>query len=184
MNKNKGIQKYLMKRFLEIKNYSFKKNKENVGLLFIIFLINCLIIPTFSFNYIRNLENEEIVNEIIVKVLDINDKIIYSGFNYDNKTIEGNQITFEWYERFSILDSIFYNISNLVEIDFSNFNSTGITSMRNLFYLCSNLKKINFGSHFDTSLVINMENMFKECTSLEYLNLSTFDTSKTNFCKY
>ena len=57
----------------------------------------------------------------------------------------------------SNLDNLFYSIHNLVEIDFSKFNSTGIISMRNVFFNCSNLKKINFGSHFDTSLVINME---------------------------
>jgi len=174
----------MMNLLQEIKNYSLNKNKENKGILFIIFLINCLIIPIFSSNYIRKLENEEIENEVIVKVLNITNEIIYPGFNYDNKTIEGNQITFKWHERFSILDNIFYNISNLIEIDFSNFNSTGITSMRNLFYFCSNLKKINFGSHFDTSLVTNMENMFKECSSLEYLNLSTFDTSKNNYFNF
>ena len=168
----------------EIKNYSLNKYNEKVGLLFFLILINCLIIPVFSSTYIRKLENEEIVNEIIVKVLDINDSIIYPGFIFDEKTIEGNQITFIWHERFSNLDNIFYNISNLIEIDFSNFNSTGITSMRNLFYYCSNLKKINFGNHFDTSLVTNMENMFKECTSLEYLNLSTFDTSNNNYFNF
>jgi len=171
----------LHKKEREIKIYSFNKYNEYVGLLFIIFLINCLIVPIFSSIYIRKLENEEIVNEIIVKVLDINDSIIYSGFSFDDKIIEGNQIIFKWYERFLYLDNIFYNLSNLIEIDFSNFNSTGIISMRNLFYHCSNLKVIYFGNHFDTSLVTNMENMFKECTSLEYLNLSTFDTSKNNY---
>ena len=163
---------------------NFNKHNENIGLLFIMFLINGLIIPSLSSNDIRKLENEEIVNEIIVKVLDINDTIIYPGFSFDEKIIEGNQIIFKWYERFSNLDNIFYNLSNLVEIDFSNFNSTGITSMRNLFYFCTNLKKINFGSNFDTSLVTNMENMFKECQSLEYLNLSTFDTSITNYLNF
>jgi len=62
MNKNRGVQKFLSKQFLEIKKYSLKKNKENLGLLFIIFLINCIIIPIFSFNYIRKLENGETVN--------------------------------------------------------------------------------------------------------------------------
>ena len=181
--------KILIKKEKEIKKYSYlylycNKHKKNIGLLFIVVLINCLIIPIFSSNYIRNLENDEMVNEIIIKVLDINDDIIYSEFSFDDKIIEGNQITLKWIELLPNLDFIFYNISNIVEIDFSNFNSTGITSMRNSFCNCSNLKKINFGRHFDTSLVGNMENMFKECTSLEYLNLSTFDTSKTKYFNF
>jgi len=170
----------IQKRKREVNKYSFNKNNESVGLLFIVILIYCLIIPIFSSIDNRKLENEEIINEIIIKVLDINDSIIYSGFSFDGKIIEGNQITLKWNKTLTNLDNIFYSMPNLVEIDFSNFNSTGITSMRNSFYNCSNLKKINFGNHFDTSLVINMENIFKECTSLEYLNLSTFDTSKTN----
>ena len=174
----------IQKNDREIKKYSLNKHLDKIEFLFIVVVINCLIIPIFSSNYIRKLENDEIVNEIVIKVLDINDTIIYSGFSFDDKIIEENQITFKWYERFSNLDNIFYNISNLVEVDFSNFNSTGIVSMKNLFYFCSNLKKINFGSHFDTSLVTNMESMFKECNSLEYLNLSTFDTSKTKYLSF
>jgi len=175
----------IYKKEKEINKYSnfiyCNNDKKIIEFLFIAVLINCLIIPIFSSNYSRELENDGIVNEIIIKVLNINDDIIYSEFSFDDQIIEGNQITLKWYEKLPNLDFIFYNISNLVEVDFSNFNSTGITSMRNSFCNCSNLKIMNFGNHFDTSLVINMENMFKECTSLEYLNLSTFDTSKTKY---
>lgn len=65
-----------------------------------------------------------------------------------------------------------------------NFNTSKVTNMRRMFYLCKNLKSFNLRSAinqnvflgFDTSSVTNMEGMFSDCTSLTVLDLSSFDT--------
>ena len=73
------------------------------------------------------------------------------------------------------MDSIFQE-TNLISIDLSNQNTTGMKSMSNLFYHSTALKTINFGIYFDTSQVTSMSGMFGYCQSLESLDLSTFDT--------
>ena len=46
--------------------------------------------------------------------------------------------------------------------------------MAHLFNKCRNLTKVNFGSNFDTSKVTNMRNLFYSCKELNELDLSTF----------
>lgn len=53
----------------------------------------------------------------------------------------------------------------------------GITSTKNMFKNCTNLKSINL-SGLDTSKVTDMSGMFCDSSSLEELDLSGFDTSK------
>ena len=46
----------------------------------------------------------------------------------------------------------------------------------NLFYNFSNVSEINFNNNFDTSNTVNMDQMFNNCTRLVSLDLSSFDT--------
>ena len=98
---------------------------------------------------------------------------------------------------------MFQGLSNLVEIDLSNFDASKVTAMNNMLSSCINLEKINFGkintssvqrmdylfsnsaklssidvSNFDTSSVTKMERMFAGCTSLTSIDVSNFDTKK------
>ena len=52
-----------------------------------------------------------------------------------------------------------------------------IDSCNGMFYECSNITEIDL-SHFDSSNVTEMVFMFGNCSSLQYLNLSNFDTSQ------
>lgn len=65
-------------------------------------------------------------------------------------------------------------------ITFDNFNTSKVTNMAEMFYSCSNIKKINV-TNFDTSNVTNMNHMFDTCDLLSSLDLSSFDTSKLTF---
>ncbi len=65
--------------------------------------------------------------------------------------------------------------SDLVSIDFDNFNTSNVTNMSKMFYNVTSLKTINL-SKFDTSKVTNLSYMFY-FTVLETLDLSNFDTS-------
>ena len=60
---------------------------------------------------------------------------------------------------------------NIVSIDFSNFNISGIVSLKNIFKGCYNLISVNF-NNFKADSVLNMESMFSECSSLISIDLS------------
>ena len=62
------------------------------------------------------------------------------------------------------------------EIDLSNADTSGVTSMRSMFYECRKLKTVKFGA-INTSNVTNMGGMFNYCNSLESVDLSSFNTS-------
>lgn len=62
------------------------------------------------------------------------------------------------------------------EIDLSNADTSGVTSMKSMFYECGNLVKLDISS-FDTSNVKSMFQMFSNCSKLESLDVSHFNTS-------
>ena len=86
-------------------------------------------------------------------------------------------VTIEWNKKKTKYEKIFQEIDTVIEVDLSNFDSSGIVSMKSMFINCNHLKYINFEG-FDTSLVTNMESMFEGCASLLSLDLSSFDTTK------
>ena len=72
---------------------------------------------------------------------------------------------------------MFYNCSNITEIDLSNFDSSLANDMRYMFKNCTSLISINL-TNFNTSNAQIMLDMFSYCSSLTSLNLSSFNTSK------
>lgn len=75
------------------------------------------------------------------------------------------------------MEEMFWNCTGLESIKFgSNFKTVNVTTMRNMFYGCYNLKTLDL-STFNTSNVANMTQMFLGCSSLTSLNLSNFDTN-------
>ena len=73
------------------------------------------------------------------------------------------------------LSSMFHDCENLSEIDFSQFDTQGVTNMFWMFCNCKSLKQLDL-SGFDTSNVVSMEEMFYGCRSLRSLDLSAFNT--------
>ena len=67
--------------------------------------------------------------------------------------------------------------SYVTYIDLSNFDSSNITDMSNMFLDCASLRRIKLTNKFNTSKVINMESMFRGCKNLTSLDLSNFDTT-------
>ena len=72
-----------------------------------------------------------------------------------------------------------FNVSHryLTSIDTSLAYTSEFTSMRQMFYNCSNLVDIDV-STFDTSRVTDMSGMFMGCTSLEYVEIKSLNKSK------
>ena len=73
--------------------------------------------------------------------------------------------------------SMFEGCSSLVTLDLSGFDTSRITNFSNLFKNCTSLKNIDLSS-FNTSSALIFANMFMNCSSLQSIDLSNFNTSK------
>ena len=107
----------------------------------------------------------------------INQSIINNQYNFENKD---NTIKLSWNEPIDYCTGLFWDCSNITEIDLSEFNSSRNTQTFRMFEGCSSLTSINF-ANFDTSKVTFMGCMFLNCYSISSLDLSNFDTSKVIF---
>ena len=94
-----------------------------------------------------------------------------------NDITETYKVILEWNKLIDNMDNFFYNLGNVIEIDLSDFDSSEVTSMAFLFYLCTKLENIKFGN-INTSSLTDMRGMFGFCYSLYSIDLSSFDTSK------
>ena len=90
-----------------------------------------------------------------------------------------NIITLRWDYEFKSCNYMFFNLTNITQIDLSKFNLTKITKMVKMFEACISLTSINFNS-FDTSSVADMRNLFANCISLKSLDLSHFSTESAS----
>ena len=75
------------------------------------------------------------------------------------------------------MSDMFEHCNKLKELDLSKFDTSKVTDMNGMFYACSSLKELDL-SKFDTSKVTNMCCMFGWCRNLKELDLSNFDTSQ------
>ena len=71
--------------------------------------------------------------------------------------------------------SMFYICSSLTELDLSNFNTETVTDMGSMFCDCSSLQTLDL-SKFNTDIVTDMSGMFFNCSRLTKLDLSKFNT--------
>ena len=71
----------------------------------------------------------------------------------------------------------FQECSNIISLDFTNFNTSYVKRMDFMFCKLEKLKEIKGLNKFITSNVKSMKGMFSMCRELEYLDLSNFDTS-------
>ena len=104
-------------------------------------------------------------------------KMWYNGAdangNYDitigsNSTIYANP---------SSTSGLFSNLTNVTSIDLSNMDTSGMTSMRDMFRKDTSLTNITFGDNFNTANVTSMNGVFWDCNSLTSIDLSNFNTS-------
>ena len=111
-------------------------------------------------------------NEILIN------NISQNTFNYSYYfNLTDNYIELIWSNNINNCSNMFFKCSDIIEFDFSNFDTSKVINMEAMFAFCSSLISLNL-SNFDTSQVINMEGMFAHCSSLISLNLSNFNTTK------
>ena len=87
-----------------------------------------------------------------------------------------HNITLKWNSIITNCMAMFSDLSNIIKIDFSKFDTSYATTMFLMFGNCISLISLDLSS-FNTSLVKDMCSMFYECISLTSINLSNFDTS-------
>ena len=111
-------------------------------------------------------------NEIIINGNVRTDK----QYSYQITNTDSN-VTISWNNKLNSTYQMFEGCTDIIEIDFSDFDSSQVTQMNEMFVNCMSLRSINFGN-FKTSKVKIMDNMFVLCSALISLDLSSFDTSK------
>ena len=101
-------------------------------------------------------------------------------FNFTNIT----EINLSYFDISKVIkmNRMFYNCTSLTSLDLSNFNTLKVTTMSSMFTYCSSLTSLDL-SNFDTSNVNDMDYMFYECINLEYINLYNFKESKLDDLK-
>ena len=179
---------------------------RNINLLrYYIEIIKYIILLNISNNIVENNKISLIEYNsynITLKIKGTGTKKIFSNYNFpsdsypDEVYINGdkqngnsthsynlnqtdNVIGLIWYNLISNCNHMFYECSDITEIDFSNFNTSNVDNMQCMFSLCSSLTSLNL-SNFETSKVTRMNLMFYNCSSLTSLNLSNFNTSKAD----
>ena len=73
--------------------------------------------------------------------------------------------------------------TKLYKLDLSDWDTSNVTSMKNIFARCSSLSYLNI-SGWDTSNVTSMSNMFLICEKLPSLDVSHFNTSNVKDMDY
>ena len=111
------------------------------------------------------------------------DKIIINGKEVTPEqkysyimTDDINNITMRWNNPLTNCNLMFKDLVNIIDFDFSKFDTSKVSNMRCMFYNCSQLTSINL-SNFDTSNVNDMGSMFSDCNKIKSLDLYNFDTS-------
>ena len=178
--------------------FTFKNYTKSSFIFLNFFLIINIIFPILS----KKIKQRNLVFDsmIIMKINYPGDQeIIYENFypkpnkiyvNNELKYLTDNKINLNtqdiikliWTEQLTTCYNMFANLTNILEIDLSDFDFSLIESMENMFWGCAALRYITINKNLNTSLVNSMGHMFHECYSLKSLNLSKFDTSLvTNF---
>jgi surface protein len=96
---------------------------------------------------------------------------------------EVNNITLIWDNSLTDTSYMFSYCYSLISIDLSNFDTSKVNNMKDMFFDSYLLTSLNLSS-FDTSNVKDMKRMFYNCSSLISLDLSNFDTSNVNDMSY
>ena len=176
------------------------KNKIKKNILISLFnlsiKINLIFLVTSKVNDHYDIKKLYYSNEIKIKILGKGtQKILYCYFSDKPSEIyvngiesfiddecqvsdlqqEENIIIMNWNYKLSDSGELFSDLTNLIEVDFSNFDSSELTSMSWMFFGCTSLKSINF-NNFNAPLLSDIGLLFYNCSSLISVDLASFDS--------
>ena len=133
----------------------------------------------YNFSKLQNIENIEYLNTSKVTNMSYMFSVQYNGRNNLNSLDWSNFDT----SKVTSMAHMFECRSMLTNINVSNFNTSKVTNMSAMFRGCKKLISVNVSS-FDTKNVTDMNMLFYDCNSLTTLELSNFDTSSTTNMGY
>lgn len=114
----------------------------------------------------------------------INLKNSLSMFGYCPNLTTINDNYGQWCRNVNTFENMFYKCFSLTELNVSNWNTSNVTNMNNMFINCSSLLSIEGINNWDTSNVTNMGGMFSvenaildDDMSITNLNISDWDVS-------
>ena len=188
---------------IKTKKYHFKVlfTFQNVA------LVNYIFINLFFKVISKEVTNDnnknrklELSNEIKIRILGKGDQyILNSGFSskcteitindkpgvleennmVSNLENEENIIVMKWDYKLTNCRMMFMDLTNLIEIDLSNFDASELQSMSEMFNSCKNLKSVIIGKNFDSLKLKDMSLMFRNCESLISLDLTNLNTKSS-----
>ena len=192
INEHKLMVKRKKKNIINKVNHILYSNKKKIQINFTILLLFIIIFPdtlskqvkfkTLIFSYEITIKIQGTGYQIILNDdIETPYQIIIGGQTLNGTkalSLDNSPTTIKliWNSALTTCKQMFFCISNILEIDFSYFDSSKVTTMDQMFFRCSGLTSINF-SNMKTSLVTDMHQMFAGCYSLKSLDLSSFDTS-------
>ena len=183
-------------RMTNINTIKYEKNLIKAGNNKAMLLLYFILINLINIALTENINNQQ--NSIILKIngngyqqiiskdklpdlVYLNDDIINIDedgcINIQSEEEEESILKLIWNNKLDNCAFLFDSLTNITEIDLSDFDSSKVTTMKGMFSYCSNLEYINF-DNFNTSLVTDMSYMFKGCISLPQIDFSNFETSK------
>ena len=178
LNINNQINNSEIKIILDIKKENINKN--------IYFLDN-----TDGNVYINANDKEEHHHDFLKELNESNIELYINNQNYKYQKYfkPEKEGIYELLLKFNInmkdCSFMFYNCKNIIEIDFSSFNSKSIVNMLSMFEGCTNLIKVDLSS-FNTENINNIDCLFLGCKNLVYVDLSSFNTININslYCMF
>ena len=87
-----------------------------------------------------------------------------------NITEENSKIELIWNETLTNCHQMFVGLSNIEEIDVTEFDTSHVTELSKIFLGCESLKYLDL-SGFDTSKVTDVSGTFSKCTDLKNLEI-------------
>ena len=114
-------------------------------------------------------------NEVYIN--DIRQNVVNHSYYFNEND---NLIELKWNNNINNTGYMFFECSDIIEIDLSNFDTSQVTDMSCMFDGCVSLTSLNL-SNFDTSRVIDMASMFRFCTSLAEIDVTHFNTKNVKF---
>ena len=68
-----------------------------------------------------------------------------------------------FYGKIINLENFFGKCNNIIYLDLSNFDTSNVTNMKQMFFECTKLKEIKGLNKFNTKNVIDISDMFGRC---------------------
>ena len=122
-----------------------------------------------NYNSFQNTQNYPITNLRIGKTL------IGPRDSFEVKN--GTKVDILFSNELSGMPLIFKDNTDIISVDFSNFNSSEISNITDLFNGCTSLKSIDL-TRFKSLQIKSLQNVFKDCKELTSVNISYISSSK------